>query len=336
MKKALVFLLVLSLVGTMAFAEITVGGWGRIDFITGSNTTNDTVVMYSGPSWASGARVGVNFAGKSDNMGFNLNIDSNGNTLGVGDQAKIWAKINDMLTIELGKVQGDKLRGKLGGTALITSPGGDEDGIFKRFYPTMGTLINLTPVEGLYIGAALDPNTSTENKTAEVVMKNIQAGAGYTIPDVGLARVQYLGSDNDDARFVQAAFQLTAVKNLNADVGAKFALGKAQHSITGQINYTLDALGLMTRFNTAFGNSEDTDLDVAVQLTYKLTDPYSIGAEFGFFNALVEASREIQGGAYLRLSYGNGYVRAGFQGTQGLASGSKFDWAVPVRLEYWF
>ncbi|MEJ5190095.1 MAG: hypothetical protein WHT84_12850 [Breznakiellaceae bacterium] len=336
MKKALVFLLVLSLVGTMAFAEITVGGWGRIDFITGSNTTNDTVAMYTGPSWASGARVGINFAGKSDNMGFNLNIDSNGgNTLAVGDQAKITAKINDMLTIELGKAQGDKLRGKLGGHQLIGSAG-DENAIFKRFYPTMGTLINLTPVEGLYIGTALDPNASTEDKTAEVVMKNVQAGAGYTIPDVGLARVQYLGSNNDDARFVQVAFQLTAVKNLNADVGAKFALGKAQHSASGAVSYSADALGVMGRFFTAFGNSQDTDLDFSAQLTYKLTDPYSIGAEFGFFNALVEASREIQGGAYLRLSYGNGYVRAGFQGTQGLASGSKFDWAVPVRLEYWF
>jgi len=336
MKKALVFLLVLSLVGTMAFAEITVGGWGRIDFITGSNTTNDTVAMYTGPSWASGARVGINFAGKSDNMGFNLNIDANGsNALAIGDQAKITAKINDMLTIELGKAQGDKLRGKLGGHQLISSAG-DEDAIFKRFYPTMGTLINLTPVEGLYIGAALDPNTSTENKTAEVVMKNIQVGGGYTIPDVGLARVQYIGSDNDNARFVQAAFQLTAVKELNVDIGGKFALGAAQHTVTGAASYSADAIGVMGRFLTSFGNNQDTDLDVSAEFTYKLADPYSIGAEFGFFDALVEASREVQGGAYLRLSYSNGYVRAGFQGTQRLASGSKFDWAIPVRLEYWF
>jgi hypothetical protein len=135
----------------------------------------------------------------------------------------------------------------------------DENTLFHRFKSGgFGTHVALTPIENLYIGAAFGSVTTNRSFTAlseggaENVFKNIQVGAGYKIPGIGFLRAQYIGEraftneairPNDpvpsikngaggnyaflereavlgNAAAVQAAFQLTAVEDLNIDVAA--------------------------------------------------------------------------------------------------------------------
>ncbi|MDR2521611.1 MAG: hypothetical protein LBC72_03530 [Spirochaetaceae bacterium] len=139
----------------------------------------------------------------------------------------------------------------------------NEESTFQRFQsPGFGTHISIEPVSGLWLGAGfgsvgssrLFRNEWHENGWVDA-MKNAQIAAGYTIEGVGLVRVQWVGwqekywrvteadpSGNPtkwgwvvesldkplnytgDAGKIQAAFNLTAVKGFNADLGVSFAL----------------------------------------------------------------------------------------------------------------
>jgi hypothetical protein len=169
MKKIIGIVAVAAMVASGAFAEITFGAWGRTGINFGNVTTTKTgsadatstdATVSATPSWASGARVGFNVTGATEdgNVGFKVNVDSNGNTIGIGDQAKVWGKIG-WLTAEFGKIQLDDLRGSIGdwGNRDIGSKG--EDDIFTRFYPTLGMALELRPVDGMFLGATIDAST---------------------------------------------------------------------------------------------------------------------------------------------------------------------------------
>jgi hypothetical protein len=180
MKKIIGIAAVAAIVATSAFAEITFGAWGRagIDFgnVVGSSTTTDgtttadplgDATVSATPSWASGSRVGFSVAGTNEdkNVGFNINVDSNGNTIGVGDQAKIWGQIG-WFKAQFGKIQLDELRGSIGDWGNREEFNQKaEDGIFDRFYPTLGMTAEFRPIDGLFIGATIDASKVTTTTT---------------------------------------------------------------------------------------------------------------------------------------------------------------------------
>jgi hypothetical protein len=196
MKKLVSVLLALLLVGSFAFADVNVGAWGRFLFsplaaASGDFETADNVA-FIGPDWGGRGRVGFNVSASSDNSGFAINVDTNGGDIGIGDQAKSWIKFNDMLTLQFGKIQGDVLRGKIDDSGFIGAIAGvdglgwtqgtsGKDDIFKRFYPTSGILLDVTPAEGVYLGLALDTDKA-DAVVAEDMFKKVQLGAGLRDP----------------------------------------------------------------------------------------------------------------------------------------------------------
>jgi hypothetical protein len=197
MKKALAILMTLALVASAATAEITWGAWGRGVFVAAQSNGTDTTAVTEA-SWGGNPRIGFGINGSSDNMGFHVDLTGDVAAVGIGDNAKIWWKANDMFKVEIGKVQFDALRGKIGDQSFaryIASFNYGEDQIFSRFYPGCGAVVEVTPAEGDVLAASVDPS-STATK-AETVYQKIQVGAGYTIAGVGQIRAQYIGNVND-------------------------------------------------------------------------------------------------------------------------------------------
>jgi hypothetical protein len=372
----------LLLIGSTAFAEVKTGAWGRFLFAPAANFGGDVADMYkdatgesldnfafTGPNWGGRGRVGVNFSASSDNVGFSLNVDSNGNTLGVGDQAKMWIKINDMLTIQGGQIQGDVLRGKIDNSSFLgaiadvvfeeddpATDGVDEtekasivqgttgkDDLFARFYPKSGILVDITPAEGVYLGVALDATTSGM-KTTEDLFKTIQVGAGYMIADVGHLRGQYIGGLEKAPAWIQAAFAYTAMEGLLVDAGIKYNVGEdkvagAQNSFTVHGTYTMDALSVLGRGQVTFGEDNVSDkmgYSVSADLGYKVADPLSVGAEVSYKGR--DKFSAISVLPYGKLGYGAGYLKAGFEYSSFTksANGDYTTWAVPIIMEYGF
>jgi hypothetical protein len=347
----------LLLVGSFAFADVTVGGWGRFIYSPAASVDGGDNYSFSAPTWANGGRVGFNVVGSSDNAGFKLNVDSNGNSIGVGDNAKIWVKINDMVTIQGGKIQGDVLRGKVDDSGTLNAlPIGTgatgKDAIFQRFYPKLGLLLDITPAEGFYLGMALDTSVTSldtdldgEGDTdvpelTEDTLKKIQIGAGYVIADMGHFRAQYKGNVDDAAKYINVAFAYTGMEGLLVDVGAKIQMEAdvAQHTVALGATYGKDALAAILRANVGIGEDGAGDamaLGGSVDLSYMVADPLAVGIEVSY------QKRDDPYGLgilpYGKMGYGNGYAKAGFlfamddDGTDSISS-----WALPIVLEYWF
>ena len=181
------------------------------------------------------------------------------------DDAHVWAKPfgDDMLKIYAGVYNDNTLRGKITDYWFKNFTTGNENGdqIFSRFrgqgYNTgaqssanAGVLLISKPIPELYIGvnfpglASFGADDPADTQLSEVVKynnglnefsrvyKNTQIGVGYTIKDIGLARVQFLGGHPrltsgvvDRSPRFEAAFAVDGpIPGLLLDIGGKVPL----------------------------------------------------------------------------------------------------------------
>lgn len=360
MKKLVSVLFVSLLVGGMAFAAdpvVKVGGWGRFIFNAAESSGVEDADMYTsaGPSWAKGGRVRADISGTSDNFGFLLQLFFHGGTTFASpDNAKIWWKMNDMFMLHAGRFKGDFLRGKIGDSDMINTTDGDF--IFERMEPAAGVLAEIRPTKELYIAAAVDTG-ATYNKVAEDAFKDGQYGVGYAIDKVGLVRAQYIGKWG--SKPVNVAFAYTGMKGLLVDAGI-FIPTDEDAAVAGQqvqgdiaigasVSYVKDALGLVVRTNTVL--ADDLALRVSADLSYAMAKPLSVGVEGQFASkatvttqtvgqVVTYADSLITVAPYAKMTYGNGYVKAGFvanigEGTVGVDT-TDMSWSLPIILTYSF
>lgn len=334
--KKIVGILTVAALATSLFAEVNVGAWGRsgMDVISTSDFKSGSVVAT--PGWADGSRVGVSFgaADEDGNIGFNLNVDSNGGTIGIGDQAKIWANIGP-LQVQFGKIQLDDLRGSIGDNGNRTEfCVAGEDAIFARMNPQNGMTLALRPVDGLFIGAAIDPN---EDWGAAGTA--IQGGIGYTIADVAQLKAQYIGKANTVGD-VQVGVDVLALPVL-VEVGVRVG-GLADVKNKGTVNGTIgfagafDALSIKGHVICNFENKGS-------KVTDNLTAGCEVQAEYGLgvcdlgVNAgykFAQGENSLGGELYAKKGFGNGYLFGGVADTFVIGGANSFK--VPVGAEYWF
>jgi len=367
MKKALVIVMMLMLVASATFAEITIGAWGRGIFLPIADTgaDNSDPRVDTAPSWGDWngdeSRIGFTIAGKSDNVGFQIDMNVDGGNPNCGDQRKIWVKPFDMLTLSIGRIYDDTLRGNaaygsfnwyrkygdaVGEDVTFSRIGINAGGesVRKEFYKEEFE-IALTPVENLYVAAIFE---NLDKELTEDLFRNAQYAAGYTIPNIGQIRAQYIGwvdSDTDDTagRF-EAAFKVTAVQNLYADIG--FATS-TNTDVTGDYtkiaaygNYKVQAA---TIHATAIYEMLDDDdgMNFGVGLDYDLGNGLGLNADLRYFNDIYankhqkgdgSDSAKITGMLGITKGFSNGLVGIGVQ----FANQENFGYCIPVRLEYWF
>jgi len=248
MKKALAILTALAVVGGAAFAEISVGGWGRGIFVPAMNDGldeteggdgTDGMITDTAPSWGSWggdeARVGFTVSGGSDNVGFQIDMNADGSSVNLGDQHKIWVKPMDMVKLQMGRIYDDTLRGN-GAFGSFNwyrdyGAGDGEDITFTRIGyegSKEGFEVAVTPMEGVF--AAVYFHDLDKNATAALA-SNMQLAGGYTIAGIGQIKAQYYTNATtydvvdktaeDQQSSVEVAFNLSAVENLSAEVGFK-------------------------------------------------------------------------------------------------------------------
>jgi hypothetical protein len=261
MKRFLAFALVLAFIGAAAFAEVEFSGSGSATLVPLGVRAGDETETVAGTEvrWGNNGPA-ITLTGKAQNeagiIGAVVDINADGGGITLGDNGKVWLKPFDWFKVTVGKFQEDDLRYKIGVSGggfhnyllYIRGSNMDENAFFSRFKANgFGAHLALTPVEGLYIGAALG-STFAKRSVAELredgaqdVFANAQVGLGYTIKDIGFARFQFngakpveedgsatpgfqaVGADatQTGAPTIQAAFQLTAVKGLNIDIGGQ-------------------------------------------------------------------------------------------------------------------
>jgi hypothetical protein len=199
MKKALAILMIFALVASVAFAEVSIGAWGRGIFLPVNHNGDDSITD-TAPSWGGWAgdesRIGFTIAGNSDNVGFVIDGNVDGGAFSMGDNQYIWVKPVDMLTLRMGNLYDDTLRGNAAfGSFNWYRPLGNGDGediTFSRVGMNRsreGFEVALAPMDALYVALYfynLDKNL-TEN-----LFSNMQFAVGYTIDGIGQIKGQIL------------------------------------------------------------------------------------------------------------------------------------------------
>jgi len=360
MKKAVVLGMILLALGTLVYAAdagVKVTGWGRGLFsIMGGEDTEVAVSESWGPN---SARVGVSVIGTSDNVGFQVDIDTDIGDPVKGDQQKIWVKPFDMLTLQIGRIYDDTLRGSGSFGAWNWLRYGNMSGddlVFGRVgvFGQVNFEAAIAPTENLYVFAALGGNKTdlyATDQTAQNAFHGGQFGAGYTITGIGVARVQYIGSASGlhETEWINAAFKLTAVPNLTVDAGLYYAM-KPDSSLVDEaiglaVDYTaMDALVLHAMANLGLDADIDMRMEFGVGADYTVDKEAGIGinADLRYMNDIASNNPDGQIGFLLGVfkSFANGEVGVGvevqttgaFKSGPASAAGDALVWAIPVKL----
>jgi hypothetical protein len=356
MKKALAILMIFALVASVAFAEISVGAWGRgmFAFVSDSEDTYTTNSTSWGGDWGAAPRIGFTLAGNSDNVGVQADFNVDGGSMNLGDNQYIWVKPMDMLKISLGNMYDDTLRGNAAfGSFDWLRPevgaGEGEDTTFSRLGMNRGGQnfeVAIQPMDAFYAAVYLANVGSGFNSQnlAENLTKNMQIAAGYTIEGAGQIRAQFLqkGDNSEDTGVVEVAFKLTMIENLYADFGFAMPLDTDvsgdYKKIAAYANYAVDAAKI--HFLAIYNLLEDDDsFNIAAGVDYDMGDGIGINADVRYYNDIWNATEDdpdadarITFMAGVSKGFSNGKIGAGVQ----VASMGDTYWAIPVKMEYWF
>jgi len=392
MKKIIGIAAVAAMVATSAFAEITFGSWGRGLWYAAANSAvngENEIVTGIGQSWGGAApRTALSVHGSTDNVGFNLDVFSNGESFGQGDNANIWVKPIQQVQIKIGKMDDNVTRGDAAWGLWNWARFGAVNDIGEGFtFPdgdTKGAQILVTPVEGLKIIAALPLSLTDSSNTMISTELGHKAGyfAMYTIKNIGTVKAGLqcnpTGSDKDgkDLNFetINAAFDLTAVKNLYVSIGAFIPTGTsyvydtAKHLYTKtvpQVNayarYTFNALTLNAAVGTKINQVDNKEVVSSGDIEKSgLGLAFGAGADYAFANNIgafvdvrysnnlyrnattADNKDNMTFGAGVSKSYSNGTFGIAFEGSTNcggvysLKNADDLSWAIPVKFEYSF
>jgi hypothetical protein len=267
------------------------------------------------PWSGNGPRIGLNLTGKREegNMGFNLAFaveHANGTFVPDIDDnaANLWLKpfggTFETLTFTLGKFNVDKLRFKYAGSAFgfhnyvmyVRTDLTDEDATFRRWQSSgFGTHLSYEPMEGLYIGAAIGSVGMSRAFAGEFqedgfvnALKNAQVGVGYTIPDIGFARLQWIGfqetvwgektAASSKTEWVENGHWITVQDASGSDVQAwvegewKTTNIPAKYDWNSTIDKPLNGTGTTGKIQGAFNLKAIKDIDVDIGFSIPLVD----------------------------------------------------------------
>ena len=225
MKKTLIAVAAAAALTTSAFAEVTFGAWLRVLAAPVASDGDETVTAM-GNSWGYGARVArlnVNAVAEDGRAGFDMGIYNDLNDgLSTGDQWSIWTKPVEQVKLSFGKYDNNTLRGDLcyGSWNWLRPTSSwyvDDEGLLMSGNGGKGALIEVTPMEGLYI-QALIPIDTTKQK-AEDVYKNARGGFAYNIDGIGKIKGQVILNNTPEKAAVAAADGLYVAAAGGAAVG---------------------------------------------------------------------------------------------------------------------
>ena len=363
MKKSLVVLVLFALVAGNLFAEYNFSFYGRGVFTPLAFSAEDSSVSAATTTYDNASRPRIGFSLIANNNANTIGINAVFNWDGrledaaslVGENAHIWVKplgvfserdIGEIVKFTIGRFEINDLRGNIGAAefaAWLTPDGSkDEDGVFTRFKAFNGFHLTLKPLDwwespwnGLMLLGAVGSNIGGERAILNIVGWNAldvykagQYAIGYCLPDIGLARVQFIGnnratflqnypfrrnsevlhlaeglSTNQDSDVVEFAFLYDGLEGLKIELGAKIPL-----KFTVDLpNYTYYP-GIYMNYPYATGSLNGADI-VHIQNPYRAV----IGASYRWndFNILgrldMSFGGEIEHEGVRDIIYGNGF-----------------------------
>ena len=303
--KKIVGIIAAAALATSAFAEVNVSSWNRAVFEP-IHYDGDTLRSNTGASWGvendGACRSGLSFSASTENAGIAIDVNAEGG-VGTGDNALVWVKPVDMLTIKMGQI--NNTLGRLDhcfGTWDLSrfadrAMRGEGFAGVDRIRSAKGFEVTLEPVEGLIIDYNANfKNKEKDNHTYNVMWENASTLVGYKA-DFGFIRAIVNGAaattystkdtSTKPAAVIMAAADITAVENLTLKLGVTIptVLKKIDSAIKAGVgaDYNLDALTLHGQAELAIrakSKNDDGDYDLGAITAY-----VGAGVDYAFNDA---------------------------------------------------
>ena len=309
--KKIVGIIAAAALATSAFAEINVSSWNRAVFEP-FHYDGDTLRSETGASWGvsdgGACRSGLSFSASTENAGINIDINAEGG-VGTGDNALVWVKPVDMLTIKFGQIDNNFGRLDHGFGTWDRSRFSFADAFYGEGLAGIGRKkgvganFSLTPVEGLVIDYEAnfndwdaDGNKISDNHSYDTLWESSSTLIGYKA-DFGFIRAIINGeqaayysvkdTDTKPAASIALAADITAVENLVLKFGVKVptVLKSANSRINGAVaaDYNLDALALHANAILSVGpkkTNDDGDYELG-----NIGAAFGLGVDYAFSDA---------------------------------------------------
>jgi len=323
MKKLLIVLLALTVLGIFAFADdaapaaaaapvVSIGDWGRQVFVFGNQDNNKGYYAGTQASWGADPRiVGLNIQAHNDNAGFSITPCADNGSFGLTDQNKAWISPLAGLTFETGlNLENDTWRGAsdFGSDDWLRFPGvtvGGNSSTFARLGEG-GYMTDLNyNKDGIGVwGAFQNAGGGGKDSVAATDFSDaFQAGAAYTIAGIATIKAQYLGANVSGtgmmgnpggAPILNAAVNLSAVKGLYEEVGVIYPFKDYGYTfaLADDASFTAAALTIHARVEVVGYDNKVANyamgLAGGVGLDYDLGNGIGAGADFQYVNQAQE------------------------------------------------
>lgn len=266
MKKAIVLLLALAVLGGAVFAQDGIKFDGYVS--TGLYLTGDTVDLQNYYNSGKDTRVRFNASYTDGDFGMKFRLQSNDfTTTAFVTQAYVRGGFFDnMLKFKVGKLDDYSM-------ATWNNNYGTTDGL-------TGPEFFLTPTEGLTF-AVFMPVTLAGGPTSDMI-DGTKLGVSYAMDGIGsfLAGGDFLAA-TQDAWF---AAKITAVENLYANVEVYVpTFDTVEPEFSSDIGYTMDALTVALYDEVVFASTLTWLVEPYV--SYALSDMVAVGADFTYTDA---------------------------------------------------
>ncbi len=297
MKKAIVLLLALAVLGGAAFAQVktSISFSGRVTLI---DQDGNGVFAQDGNHYDT-----LTFKATSEDGLFGFSITDENLFDGSYDNIRDWNAYYKIFDSKARVMVGNLRNGDF----RVTLPYGRVTNRDTNRIGGYGVLTTVYPVDGLSFGVNL-PYNKTSEEVADTFQK-ADIGAKYVIADVGTAIALFDLNLVTDTNVLNLGFTLSSVENLTAVALYKGTFAaSATHAFGFGANYNLDALSLYAEFSgtsaaafiwDAFARAEyqildnlgagveasfasDETYDVTADVTYNLVKGLDLGASIGF------------------------------------------------------
>jgi hypothetical protein len=297
MKKLIAISIVLTLAVSAAFAEVTVGGFARAGAtIISGNSSEDSVLEAAG---AHEARLEGTYINDEGTFGAHLKISAGTDTATwwlaqQGQFAYVWWKPNSLIRV----FGGVNPFGEFGINYIVGwgwHASDAEDLVAYNGYGFTrsawayagwddfgGFALTLTPIDGLAINVVVPYERAAVNKEAAEIYNHIIGQVTYDLTDIGQIGVTYtsgagyrdwpVSGGTNDPSAVRAQFYLTAVQNLQLNIGLKYTFagdigeGASKTTYTPPLtagfglNYNVsDTFGVKARLAAGFNGSNKAE-----------------------------------------------------------------------------
>jgi hypothetical protein len=350
MKKLLIVLLALTVVGIFAFADdaapaaaapvVTISDWGRQVFVIGNQDNNKGYYAGTQASWGSNPRiVGLNIQAHNENAGFSITPCADNGTFGLTDQNKAWISPLAGLTFETGlNLENDTWRGSsdFGSDDWLRFQGvavGGNSSTFARLGEG-GYMTDLNYNKdgiGAWVAFQNDKAASGDSVAAKDFKNAFQAGAAYTIAGIATIKAQYLGANVSGtgmmgnisgAQIINGAVNVSAVKGLYEEIGVIYPLTDVGYdfAFADDASFAVAALTIHARVQGVNYNSKAVASGLALAggagIDYDLGSGIGVSVDYQYVSAQQETQANFDALTPLAttdaLSGFGAYIKKGF------------------------